>query len=543
MKKLNLQLIQKVFLISCLLLIIRSGATGQSSAIDRSSLAPDKNNLKAPIWEADATRFEPIKNIDTGRSLANRQSLIPLANSGLKSTGFFYVADNTERVVEDDHFTIYVLSTTEEIPPYAEVTNVEYRIKIDDNDWEEAFFPCDYEIYIGSESQEICVYDNLGGIGSHTDDGHDDDEEDDSDIFLNFRPTHSFDGEEADQYYSVRVLDNMHGGYGKVCYVSLKITWEAPDLPNLDAEYTPSGWDDPLVVNHTADSYANAAILYANTTTYLNTCFADRDYSASDAFFFNILVDGTTIELYDYAETNANWYYHKDNIEHTFTAGEHTVCQKVDPLNSVTESDEEDNEYCRTLSWIGAPAAPSLSSPSDGATDQSGSLTLSWNSSTNATGYNLQVDNNPDFSSAAVDQSVSGTSQEVSGLSDNKTFYWRVCASNPAGTGAWSNVWEFTTEGNPNALTNTESTGYYLGQNYPNPFTGTTTIEFSLPAGNQVSIEIMDLQGKLIESYTGYYAAGIHTLVIDMNGKVQSGVYFYRMTTNDFIDTKIFIFR
>ena len=71
----------------------------------------------------------------------------------------------------------------------------------------------------------------------------------------------------------------------------------------------------------------------------------------------------------------------------------------------------------------------------------------------------------------------------------------------------------------------------------------TTTIEFRLPVGGQVEVDFLDLQGKLVESLTGYYPAGAHTLEIDLRGRVQAGVYLYRMTTQGFTDTRLCVVR
>jgi len=95
------------------------------------------------------------------------------------------------------------------------------------------------------------------------------------------------------------------------------------------------------------------------------------------------------------------------------------------------------------------PSAPALSSPVDGATNQSISPTLSWNASTGAASYTLQVSTSSSFTSFAYNQSgLTGTSQQVGGLSDNTKYYWRVNATNVFGTSAWSNgssPWNFTT--------------------------------------------------------------------------------------------------
>ena len=69
-----------------------------------------------------------------------------------------------------------------------------------------------------------------------------------------------------------------------------------------------------------------------------------------------------------------------------------------------------------------------------------------------------------------------------------------------------------------------------LGQNYPNPFTGTTTIEFDLNDRMDVEIVVYDLLGrpvKVVEK--GTHAAGHYRAEFDAS-ELSAGVYFYRMT-------------
>ena len=94
-----------------------------------------------------------------------------------------------------------------------------------------------------------------------------------------------------------------------------------------------------------------------------------------------------------------------------------------------------------------APTTPTLLLPTNGAPGLSTSPTLSWNASTGATGYTLQVSTNSSFSSFVYNQSgLTSTSQQVSELSNSTTYYWRVSASNNYGNSEWSSVWSFITE-------------------------------------------------------------------------------------------------
>ncbi|MBW6515719.1 MAG: T9SS type A sorting domain-containing protein [Candidatus Cloacimonetes bacterium] len=82
-----------------------------------------------------------------------------------------------------------------------------------------------------------------------------------------------------------------------------------------------------------------------------------------------------------------------------------------------------------------------------------------------------------------------------------------------------------------------------LLNNYPNPFNPETTISFSLQESSSVSIIIYDIRGALITKLVdSIFQSGHHNVL--WNGKnnsghsVPSGLYFYRMETDDYQETK-----
>lgn len=82
-----------------------------------------------------------------------------------------------------------------------------------------------------------------------------------------------------------------------------------------------------------------------------------------------------------------------------------------------------------------------------------------------------------------------------------------------------------------------------LGQNYPNPVTGSTTIPFSIARAGNVSVAIDDCFGKrVVTLLDGYLPAGSHALSWDgrdMNGKpMPGGVYLYTLKTSEGLQSK-----
>lgn len=70
-------------------------------------------------------------------------------------------------------------------------------------------------------------------------------------------------------------------------------------------------------------------------------------------------------------------------------------------------------------------------------------------------------------------------------------------------------------------------------QNYPNPFNPSTKIAFELPRAENVTIEIFDLLGGLVErTDMGRLSAGRHTYDFDASA-LASGIYLYRVKAGE----------
>ncbi|WP_242918056.1 LamG-like jellyroll fold domain-containing protein [Pontibacter liquoris] len=92
-----------------------------------------------------------------------------------------------------------------------------------------------------------------------------------------------------------------------------------------------------------------------------------------------------------------------------------------------------------------ALAAPVLVSPANAATGIELAPTLSWNGSSGATSYQMQVSPTADFATTVIDKAVITTSSSISGLAYNTNYFWHVKASNAEGSSNWSATWSFQT--------------------------------------------------------------------------------------------------
>jgi hypothetical protein len=87
-----------------------------------------------------------------------------------------------------------------------------------------------------------------------------------------------------------------------------------------------------------------------------------------------------------------------------------------------------------------------------------------------------------------------------------------------------------------------ETTGiifhYSLDNNYPNPFNPTTTINYSLASSGKVNISVYNILGQEVATLINKYQhAGEHRVAWNGHG-LSSGVYIYRLRSNDFVQTK-----
>jgi aminopeptidase N len=79
---------------------------------------------------------------------------------------------------------------------------------------------------------------------------------------------------------------------------------------------------------------------------------------------------------------------------------------------------------------------------------------------------------------------------------------------------------------------------YSLQQNYPNPFNPSTTIEYSIPQSGLVTLKVFNVLGKEVATLVnGQNDAGNHTVEFNASA-LNSGVYFYKIESGNFVETK-----
>jgi uncharacterized lipoprotein YddW (UPF0748 family) len=190
----------------------------------------------------------------------------------------------------------------------------------------------------------------------------------------------------------------------------------------------------------------------------------------------------------------------------------------------------------------GFPATPFLAAPPTNTSDIPVDVTFRWHPALAGDSYRLQVSHGLSFESQAIVADVEGvvdTLYTLSQLEAERFHFWRVNAANDIGTSLWSEIWRFKTgtvtaiaDGTPLPLQ------FELLQNYPNPFNPVTIVPFMLAKATKVQLKVYDILGREVKTLVDRnMPQGRYEIVFD-GSELPSGIYLYRLYTNDFVSTK-----
>lgn len=158
------------------------------------------------------------------------------------------------------------------------------------------------------------------------------------------------------------------------------------------------------------------------------------------------------------------------------------------------------------------------------------------------------------LSDGQIVNSANSDAQGYYGFADLQPGIYEVSVFSPYGEGTLDHpvdlmfgdyigadiVLAVTNTGDENGLLPERSS---LGQNYPNPFNARTSISFNLQSEANVELSIYNIVGQKVTTLvSGQLSSGEHIVNWDgrdSNGReVASGVYYYRLSTDQFSDTK-----
>jgi len=166
-------------------------------------------------------------------------------------------------------------------------------------------------------------------------------------------------------------------------------------------------------------------------------------------------------------------------------------------------------------------------------------IDLTWaDNSDNETGFYIErSENGGEF--ALIDSTFAG----VNMYSDNQIvndveYSYRVSAFNLTAISGYSNTETITktTTGIYDLLD--AGNKFSLGQNFPNPFRGKTSISFHIPRNEFVTMKVLNSKGELVKVLISKeLPKGEHNF--DFNFETfDGGIYFYQLKTTHFVETR-----
>jgi hypothetical protein len=319
----------------------------------------------------------------------------------------------------------------------------------------------------------------------------------------------------------------------------------ATPLANANFVTSPSGWQQVL--------FSSPVAITAGTTYVVSVYSSTGDYSSSDGYFNVPLVSGSlTAPAGDNGTTSSSnglYLYGSGMPINSYNNSSYFVDVVFTPasftynLTSVTGDDGCIATGALQTLTVNSPACSTLPVTLLGlsATPQDNSkVIVKWSTSSeiNNKGFEVQrsLDGRNNWQTIAFVQGA-GDSYSVKNYSYTdgnlvaRRYFYQLKQVDIDGRYKYSMV--------VSANLSTRD-GYSLEQNFPNPTGGSqyTTIRFTLPRRTNVTLSLYDLSGRLIQTLaTGNRDAGTHAIPFDPS-KLSTGLYYYKLQTEDFTDTK-----
>lgn len=184
-----------------------------------------------------------------------------------------------------------------------------------------------------------------------------------------------------------------------------------------------------------------------------------------------------------------------------------------------------------------APGKAELTAPANNAIDQKLELEIEWKTVQYAEKYHAQVATSQEFNAGSIkleSPELTSTKANITNLSFDTKYYWRVAAINSKGQGEWSDVFSFTTQSDVSANDNPAG-NLFNSAIYPNPAESSAVIRLSyVPADLKITV-INDLGETLpVDHEISENGATLNL------SSLPSGCYYYKLQSGNRIEIKRF---
>ncbi len=256
----------------------------------------------------------------------------------------------------------------------------------------------------------------------------------------------------------------------------------------------------------------------------LNVLFSDLSVSSNDNL--TLAWDFDNDGLIDSQERNPDWLYNK--------LGDYTV--KLTASNGTEEQSKTFENYIRILRVPGLPVIksyfPNVLDTTIIKRDEINFTVSAVDTSEYPLSFSWFLDNiqKSEDSTYAYRSSAFGAPRTDSVKVEIFNGYFKS-----------SILWVLRVENEITSIktgTNSLPEEYNLTQNYPNPFNPVTNIKYSLPENTSVKLAVYTITGEKIKTLVyGQQSPGIYTVQFT-GSNLPSGVYFYKLETENFSETR-----
>ena len=167
---------------------------------------------------------------------------------------------------------------------------------------------------------------------------------------------------------------------------------------------------------------------------------------------------------------------------------------------------------------------PKLLEPAIGDNFRADSIRLVWSKNKFAQGFNIQVAMDSDFTQLIYNKFSFDTTVVIHSIDSNTQYFWRVKSYNNNDTVGGFNGYANISTFNTNLFYDLK-----ISQNFPNPFTEQTLINYSIPNNSNVEIVIYNSLGREIcKLLNEFENKGNHQIIFYSND-LPNGIYYCKL--------------